>query len=165
LLRDQLKAVREHYDPEGRTPLSRNMVVAGHSMGGILTHTLVVEMGDHLWNQFSDTPFDQATIDPANREKLRQLAFFDPDPAVRRAVYFSAPHRGAKMAQAGYAGLISGLAKLPGDLIRSTADAIDPLVPEDSNLKVDLARGKFTSVQSLEPGAPMVAALDKAPYK
>jgi len=165
LLRDQLKAVREQYDPAGRTPLSRNMVVAGHSMGGILTHTLVVEMGDHLWKQISDTPFDQVPIDPANREKIRHLAFFKPDPAVKRAVYFSAPHRGAKMAEKGLAGLISSTAKLPGDILRSTADAINPLVSEDAGLKIDLERGKVTSVQSLEPGAPMVAALDVAPYR
>lgn len=165
LLREQLRLAREHFDPAGRTPFSRNMVVAGHSMGGILTHTLVVEMGDHLWNQFSDKPFDEIPFSPEAREKIRPLVFFEPDPAVKRAIYFSAPHRGAKMAQKGFAGLISQAAKLPTSILNTTTGVLDTMGQQDLGLKIPFDQSKVTSVQSLEPGAPMVAALEKAPYR
>jgi pimeloyl-ACP methyl ester carboxylesterase len=164
LLRDNLAALRAKYDPDSNDPLSRNMVVAGHSMGGILTHTLVADFGDNLWKQFSDEPIDSLAISAEQKAKIRKLVYFDPDPAVRRAVYFSAPHRGAKMAEKGISGMISRTAKLPGQILQTTTDLLDPRVAPDLKLKVPVD-GKATSVQSLEPGAPMVAAMDISPYK
>lgn len=164
LLRDNLAALRQHYDPDGNDPLSTNMVVGGHSMGGILTHTLVTEFGDNLWKQFSDEPLDALKASPEKKAEIRDLMYFDPDPAVRRAVYFSAPHRGAKMAQKDLPGLISRAAKLPGKVLETTSGLLDPQVSASLRLKVPVD-GKATSVQSLEPGAPMVAAMDISPYK
>jgi triacylglycerol esterase/lipase EstA (alpha/beta hydrolase family) len=162
LLREQLAALRAKYDPDGRHPLSRNMVVAGHSMGGMLTHTLVADIGDNLWRQFSDTPLDEIPVEEAERERFRQLTYFDPDPAVRRAVFYSAPHRGATMASKDIAGLLSQFAKLPGDILRTTRHVADPQLR--SHFKIPIQR-QYTSRESLEPGAPMVAALDLSPYK
>lgn len=164
LLRDQLAAMRGHFDPDGNDPLSRNMVVAGHSMGGILTHTLVADIGDNLWKQISDEPFENLKLDPEKKEFARKLAFFSPDPAVNRAIFISAPHRGAKMAQGGLVGLVSSAAKLPGSVLKTTTDLLSAAAATDLNLKFH-ADGKLTAVQSLEPGAPMVAALDASPYK
>jgi pimeloyl-ACP methyl ester carboxylesterase len=162
LLRDELAALRAKYDPDGNDALSRNMVVAGHSMGGMLTHTLVADIGDNLWKQFSDTPLDEVPIGEAQREDIRRLVYFDPDPAVRRAVYFSAPHRGAYMATKDIAGTIAKLAKLPVDVMRINAGPLDPRI--GSHFKIPIGR-KYTSRESLEPGAPMVAAMDISPYK
>lgn len=162
LLRAQLAAMRAKYDPDGNDPLSRNMVVAGHSMGGMLTHTLVADIGDNLWKQFSDTPLDRVPIEEAERNAIRKLVYFEPDPAVRRAVYFSAPHRGANMATKDIAGMLSKLAKLPTDVMTLNADLLDPRI--DEHFKIPITR-KYTSRESLEPGAPMVAAMDVSPYK
>jgi pimeloyl-ACP methyl ester carboxylesterase len=164
LLRSELAALRAKYDPDGSDPLSRNMVVAGHSMGGMLTHTLVADIGDNLWRQFSDEPLDKLPVDEATREELRSLMYFEPDPAVRRAVFFSAPHRGAKMAKKGISGMLSRAAKLPGNVLKESRDLLVPEVADNLNLKIPL-RKKYTSVQSLEPGAPMVEAMDASPYK
>ncbi len=164
LLREQLAALRSHCDPEGNDPLSRNMVVAGHSMGGILTHTLVADVGNHLWEQFSDEPFESVPFDAERRDAARKLLFFKPDPAVRRAIFISTPHRGASMAQGNLVGVVSRMAKLPGNLVALTGDALAPSAYASLGLKVDLSK-KYTAVQSLEPGAPMVAALDQSPYK
>lgn len=163
LLRDQLAELRAKYDPDGNDPLSRNMVVAGHSMGGILTHTLVADVGNRLWEQFSDKPFDSLPLDAERKEEVRKLMFFKPDPAVRRAIFISTPHRGATMATGNLVGMVSRTAKLPVDLLNATANALTPAVYADLDLKVDMSK-KITAVQSLEPGAPMLAALDKSPY-
>ncbi|MEQ1839940.1 MAG: alpha/beta fold hydrolase, partial [Verrucomicrobiales bacterium] len=162
LLRENLAAMRAKYDPDGNDPLSRNMVVAGHSMGGILTHALSAELGDNIWKQFSDKPFEHAQLNPEEKEKLRKLLFFESDPAIRRAIFFSAPHRGAKMAEKDIAGLLSKLAKLPSDVLSDTSELLDPGLAD--NLKIPLKK-RYTSRESLEPGAPMVAAMDVSPYK
>ena len=162
LLRSELAALRARHDPEGNDPLSTNMVVAGHSMGGMLTHTLVADIGDNLWKQFSDTPLDEVPISEAQREDLRELVYFEPDPAVRRAVYFSAPHRGADMATKDIAGTIAKMAKLPLEVMRVSAGLLDSRVNE--YFKIPIGK-KYTSRESLEPGSPMVAAMDISPYK
>lgn len=165
LLRDHLAQIRRDLDPDGNDPLSRNMVVAGHSMGGILTHTLVVDMGDHLWRQFNETStIDELPIEDSKKEELRKLVLFEPDPAVRRAFYFSAPHRGAYMAEKGIAESLSKLAKLPSQLMQESSLLLDPAISTRTPIK-PLQKGIYTSAQSLIPGAPMVAALDEAPYR
>ncbi len=141
------------------------MVVAGHSMGGILTHTLVVDIGDHLWRQFNETStIDELPIEDWKKEKIRKLVQFEPDPAVQRAFYFSAPHRGAYMAEKGIAESLSKLAKLPSQMMQESSLLLDPVVCTRVPIK-PLQKGIYTSAQSLIPGAPMVAALDKAPYR
>jgi len=163
MLRNDLAAMRKHYDPDGSDPLSRNMVVAGHSMGGILTHTLVVEMGNHLWEQISSTPFDQLEVEPDQKERIRSLLFFKPDPAVHRAFYFSAPHRGAHMAEKGIVKTIAKLAKLPFNIVQ---ESVLRNLAFDGNIHIEaIKKGGLTSAHSLRPGAPMVAALDVAPYR
>ena len=165
MLRNDLAAMRKHYDPDGNDPLSRNMVVAGHSMGGILTHTLVVEMDDHLWRQFNTGgSLDQLPISSEEREGVRDLLFFKADPAVHCVIYFSAPHRGAKMAEKGIAGTLSKLAKLPALALQENRNIYDPVISTNPKF-VEMTKGTYTSAQSLLPGAPMVAALDAAPYR
>ena len=113
LLRDQLAALRAVYDPDGNDPLSRNLVVVGHSMGGILAHTLVTEFGDNLWKEYSDVPFDKLDVPAAEKEKIRKLIFFKPDPGVTRAVFYSTPHRGSDVARKGAAGVMARFRQVP----------------------------------------------------
>ncbi|MEQ1839939.1 MAG: hypothetical protein ABL994_06000 [Verrucomicrobiales bacterium] len=162
LLRDELKALRARYDPEGNDPLSRNMVLVGHSMGGLLSQCLVSDFDDKLWKQFSETPLQDAPLDSGEKEDVKDLIYFKPDPAVRRVVYFSTPHRGANVAAKGLAGLVSSVVRLPVGVIRATEDLLDPAV--GTHLKVPI-KGKYTSIQSLKPGAPVVAALEETPHE
>lgn len=164
LLRDELAALRARYDADGDDPLSTNLVVVGHSMGGILSHSLVTEFGDNFWEQFSDEPFEAVPFDPETRERVRDLVFFEPDPGVRRAVYYSAPHRGAYMAEKGIAGLVSRAARLPTAVARTSQSVLDPVVAKDLDLKFPVD-GQATSIQSLRPGSPMLAAMDASPYR
>lgn len=164
LFRDQLAAVRAQYDPDGNDLISRDVVAIGHSMGGILTHTLVTDFGDRYWRQFSDTPFDQLPLAPEKKEALRPLVFFEPDPGVTRAIFIATPHRGSKSADKGLAQLISRAADLPAEILETTADLLDPEIATNVTYKIDPHK-KTTAVQSLQPGAPMVSALDISPFK
>ncbi len=162
LFRTKLAELRQHFDPEGDDPLSTNMVAIGHSMGGVLTHLLVADVGDHLWNQVSAVSIEEFPFNDEQREKARSLAYFEPDPAIQRAIFLSAPHRGAKMAEAGYAGFAASLAHLPSDLVLSASSLFDEGAGE--YLKVDLQK-KVTSILSLRPDSPIVVGLDMSPYK
>jgi pimeloyl-ACP methyl ester carboxylesterase len=163
LFRNELAALREKYDPDGNDPLSTNLVGIGHSMGGVLTHVLVADFGDRLWNEISDRPFDSFDWEAEKRESARRLVFFDPDPGLSRAIYMSTPHGGASMAQASLAVWISRLASLPREVLASTGMFFeDPEV--FSSLRVKYTKN-VTSVQSLSPDSPVVKALAASPYK
>ncbi len=161
--RNQLEKLRERYDPEGDDPLSRNMVVAGHSMGGVLSNMLITDFDDRIWQEISDEPFDVVSADWPNKEAASDLLFFEYDEAARRAVFFSAPHRGANMATSSLAGAVSQLAKMPSNVLLGTADFMTQGSSE--GLKYQPKRKKVTSVQSLRPDSPILLAMDKSPHK
>jgi pimeloyl-ACP methyl ester carboxylesterase len=163
-LRGQLTEFREQFDPRGEGLLSTNMVVAGHSMGGILSHSLVAEVGDRLWEEISDLPLESLELEEAQERSVRELFFFEPDPAVTRAIFIATPHRGAKMAEKKLANFVSRVARLPGNLVMNTLLVLDPRTIPELGLRREI-RGKVTAVQSLAPGTPMVIALDRSPYR
>jgi pimeloyl-ACP methyl ester carboxylesterase len=164
LFRENLAALRATYDPEGRDPISTNVVAIGHSMGGILTRALVTDIGDRLWRQFCDEPFDQSPLSPEKREEIRDMIFFEPDPAVNRVIFIATPHRGAAAAEKGLSKWISRAARLPAGILENSAELFHPRVAQDLKLKVDLDQ-QITAVQSLSPGAPMIAALEVSPCR
>jgi pimeloyl-ACP methyl ester carboxylesterase len=162
VFRQQLDALRAKYDPQGRDPLSNNVVAIGHSMGGILTHMLVAEMGDNFWNEICDVPIGQLDLEPELEHRLRELIWFAPDPGIRRAVFMSTPHRGATQAEIGLAEWLSGLAALPSKVRYDTSLLFEPRYSE--HIKVDPGK-KVTSVQSLQPSSPIALALGDSPFK
>ncbi len=171
LYRSELEELRNKYDPEGDDALSTDVVAIGHSMGGVLTRLLVTDLDDRLWKEIGEVPLDELPVDEATRELVRGLVFFEPDPAVNRAVFLSAPHRGAEMATLSAADLLSRLAKFPSEVIvatlESTGDVLDPSTNPDGTipgLKVDISR-PVTSVQSLRPDSPVSVALATSPFK
>ena len=67
-LRESLQAVRKDVDPDGKDPALNQMVVIGHSQGGLLTKMTVVDSGNRFWNNVTKVPFDQADLDPETRD-------------------------------------------------------------------------------------------------
>lgn len=169
LFRNELAALRETYDPEGNDPLSHNIVAMGHSMGGVLTHLLVADLEDRLWNEVSDLPLEELPLPEEAKLEIRDQVFFEPDPAVQRAVFLSAPHGGAELATMSAADLVSRLARFPSDVLvttlHGTADFLNSGTPgRIPGLKVDLSK-RLTSVQSLRPDSPVSVALATSPMK
>ena len=61
-LRESLVAVRKDVDPDGKDPALNEMVVIGHSQGGLLTKMMVVDSGNRFWNNVTKVPFDKAYL-------------------------------------------------------------------------------------------------------
>ena len=45
---------------------------------------------DNLWNEYSDMPFEEVDVPAAEKEKIRKLVYFEPDPGVTHAASFIA---------------------------------------------------------------------------
>ncbi|MCE9519696.1 MAG: alpha/beta hydrolase [Verrucomicrobia bacterium] len=162
LIVDQLAAVRKNYDPQGHDLASRNMVVIGHSMGGVLSRSLITDVGDRFWGVLSDKDFSEANLSADQREEVRQLVFFKPVPQVQRAIFFSAPHRGAKMADGWLGRFGSRLVRLPLNIVKLQVSIVAP----NANILRDPTKmkGAGNSIRSLSPGAPIYQALNSSPF-
>lgn len=127
VIRRQLQQVLAHFDPHGTSAAARDMVVIGHSMGGVIARLLVSRSGDTLW----DAMADMGDLDPARqarvRERLAPMLRFEPVPQVGRAIFIATPHRGTEVAGNRLAKLLSRLVRLPLTLLEGFGDVLQVL--------------------------------------
>jgi pimeloyl-ACP methyl ester carboxylesterase len=155
-LREALWQARTQFNTEGAAPDFDQMVLLGHSMGGLLCHSLAVSSGDRFWQLHSDRPFQEILGPPEVLTELRQFLFFEPMPSVRRVVYLATPHRGSDLSR-GMIGRVSSsliedsdhIQKLLSTLIADNPDAFD--------------RKRFrrlpNSIETLSTNSPVLTAL------
>ncbi len=155
-LRAELQDLHDRVDPEGTSPTFNRMVLLGHSMGGLLSHSMAVSSGDRYWFQLSDRPFDDIIGAPDTLNRLRRYLYFEPLPFVERVVFMATPHRGSDMSRGVVGRLGSNLIEQPDEiadlfrsLVRENPDAFDP----------KQFRRLPNSIDTLEPRSPVLAAL------
>ena len=66
-LREALQHVVADVNPNGTDPALRQMVVIGHSQGGLLTKMTVVNSGTRFWDANFQVPFEQADLPEERR--------------------------------------------------------------------------------------------------
>ncbi len=158
-LREALTGAVARFDPEGKDPAMRRMVLIGHSQGGLLVKMQAISTGgDRLWNAVSRKPLQELDLSEATRELLQKGLFVEPLPEVSRVVFIATPHRGSFVAGNKFIGnIVRWLltpspvsAQVKGDLIKNR-DAIVglPVVP--------------TSVDNMSPSHPFIQGLQKIP--
>jgi pimeloyl-ACP methyl ester carboxylesterase len=119
-LRESLQAVRKDVDPDGKDPALNQMVVIGHSQGGLLTKMTVVDSGNRFWNNVTKVSFDQADLDPETRDLARRAMFVKPLPFVTEVIFIATPHRGSYMASNPIVKFGNKFINLPGGLAKAT---------------------------------------------
>ena len=132
-LRESLLEARQMYDPDGDDPAFDQMVLLGHSMGGLLSHAMAVDSGEKLWQLNSDYRFDKIIGDADTLDKLRRFLFFKPLPFVKRVVFLATPHRGSDMSRnvigrvgSGLIGDVDQISDLLSKLVKANPDAFAP---------------------------------------
>lgn len=98
-LRTRLATMRSTFDPLNNDPQLSNMVLVGHSMGGLVAKLQVSESGDRLWRSIANKPFEQVGLPGQYRQELSNAFFFHPSPHVTRVVCIATPHRGSLYAR------------------------------------------------------------------
>ena len=118
-------------DADGRNPASQDILLIGHSMGGILSRLMVSSSGDKLWNAMLEKRKLSKEVQEKVREKMHDYMFFEPLPQVGRAVFIAAPHRGTPFADMSIARFIAGLVTLPVKVVNGIIEpAVTLIAPE-----------------------------------
>jgi pimeloyl-ACP methyl ester carboxylesterase len=121
-LRDALTAAVSDFDPGGRDPELKRMVVMGHSQGGLLTKMTVVDSGTKFWDAVSKVPFEEAApkLPEDAREEIEHAMFVKPLPFVRRVVFIATPHLGSYLTERRLSNLARRLITLPANLVHTS---------------------------------------------
>ncbi|MCE9634239.1 MAG: hypothetical protein K8T90_00915 [Planctomycetes bacterium] len=117
-LRRGIERVVKDVDPEGKDAALRQMVVIGHSQGGLLTRLMGTASGDHFWKTVSDKPFDDVDLTDSARRYIRPVFFFEPSPYVQRLIFVATPHRGSHVAGNWIGKLGASLVSVPSAVAR-----------------------------------------------
>ena len=156
ILRRDLRAAVRRLDPEGTDPALQNLVLVGHSMGGLHAKLQVVDSGTAVWDSIAKRPFEEIVIPPEHRRYVRNAFFFEPSPFVKRIVFMATPHDG------------SGLASRGVGRLASVTVAPPPAPTQIHDEVVLLNPGAFwpyfekklpTTIDILEPTAPILRAV------
>lgn len=74
LLRDQLRLIRSYLDPEKSDEALQEIVLVGHSMGGLISKMQITESGTHLWDAHYGSKNPKLTISRfASESRLSRL--------------------------------------------------------------------------------------------
>ncbi|GFK94214.1 hypothetical protein NNJEOMEG_02054 [Fundidesulfovibrio magnetotacticus] len=160
LLRQSLESARLICDPQGDSPAFSNMLIVGHSMGGLLAKAMVQDPGDRLWNALTTLPPSQLKAAQDVRDLVEKIFFFRPLPFVSEAVFISSPHRGSEMALGTIGAIGKALVTLPFTLARASATLLATLSGLGHKLHLD---GLPTGIDSLSPKNPMLKIMADTP--
>lgn len=160
-LRHQLRQIQLYLDPTCQDPAMSQMVVVGHSMGGLVSKLLVTHSGTELWDSVSCRPFDEVKMTPEVRSDLAPSFFFEPTPMVRRVVFMGTPHRGSPWARRPIGRIGAKLVEEPSEWTAQHRR----LVEENPNVfSEEFERRIPTSIDLLKPKSPLLAGINRLPF-
>ncbi|MBL8829898.1 MAG: alpha/beta fold hydrolase [Planctomycetaceae bacterium] len=160
--RSDLIAMRSQLDPQRQQPALDQMVLVGHSMGGLVSRMQTIYSRDDFWHIVSDKPIESLQAKPEVKQQLRDLFYFEPSPSVKRVVTLGTPHRGSLFASSSLTYLSQKLITLPEMMFKEEVVRDNP-----GFFKSTECLEHKTSVDSLRresPIFPVMLAAPKAPW-
>ncbi|HOP77964.1 MAG: alpha/beta hydrolase [Thermogutta sp.] len=157
--RRDLRELRQTLDPDHRQPALDQIVLIGHSMGGLIAELQTIDSGQDFWKLVSEHPFEEIRTDPISREELREIFFFQPNPSIRRIITIATPHLGSHFSNQMTQRLAARLISVPKELLQSQTQFFrenqDLLLPNNILQITD-------SVDALDPDCPIFALMNQA---
>jgi len=154
--RDDLATAREVLDPQHQYAALDEMVLVGHSMGGLVSRLQTLDSGEDFWRLASQQPIDAIQADSEVQRELERTFYFSPNPSIKRVITLGTPHRGSDYANTLTRWISHTLFRLPGPIV----DWSDKLLRDNPEALADsrVLRTR-TSVDSLATDSPFFDAM------
>jgi pimeloyl-ACP methyl ester carboxylesterase len=159
-LRETLREAMATFDPSGSEPALRQMVVVGHSMGGLLAKILAQDSGLTIWNAVVNVSYPASLLAPESQALLDRALVFRPEPYVRRLVFIATPHGGSPVADGSLGRLGLVLSRPQGNTARIGAELEAAYGPGSYNRGL---RGETFSLRNLSPSSRVIQGLRGIP--
>jgi len=162
-LREALEQAVRALDPGGRDPALRDMVVMGHSQGGLLTKLTVVDSGSKFWDDISKRPVGELELEPDTRALIEHTMFVKPLPEVKRVIFVATPHGGSYRTYGWVLDVFTWLFTAPVQIAKLTTDVGRALgADQDEALRSRFERLP-SSLDNMRPGNPFLETLHALP--
>jgi triacylglycerol esterase/lipase EstA (alpha/beta hydrolase family) len=158
LLRQALQAVSTDLDPGVQDDALRQMIIIGHSQGGLLARLMASHSGTRFWDNATDVPFEEVEMAPETRQLLQESMFFKPVPTVERVIFIATPHRGSYRASGFILRLVRRLVRLP----RTLVSQFEVLVQDPAFAELNSSRLP-NAVENMSPNHSFTRTLSSLP--
>lgn len=158
-VQEYLDAAWDTLDPEHDDFARSNMVLVGHSLGGVIARMLCADSGEVLWDAAFVTDASQMRADATDLAIVDRTFHFTAYPGVGRAIFLAAPHRGSPAATSWYGRLARVLVGRRSPEIQSLR-RVAQANPESvrAELRDPYLHGWVNSISTLQSAQPVRAA-------
>ncbi|MGE9270462.1 MAG: esterase/lipase family protein [Verrucomicrobiales bacterium] len=154
ILRRELKKVTQQF------PRHRDIVLIGHSMGGLISRIMITDAGEKIWIDNFGHPPAESKLRGRSAEVLKDTLVFDAHPHIGRTIYLATPHRGSELAKNWIGRLGSKLVKLPDTF----ADLRDEFLYFVTNDQAGQLLGRApNSIDTLSPDSRFMQQINRLP--
>lgn len=161
-LRDALRDKVATLDPQEKDPALQQIVVTGHSQGGLLTKFTAVDTGESLVRALTGKDLDALQMPEESKARVRHLLVLKPLPFVKKVIFLSTPHRGSFQSKNWIRNLLRRLVTLPATIIQNSMEYYDYMT-DDVKKMMGGKKTFFTSADSMSPDNPLLKALADIP--
>jgi pimeloyl-ACP methyl ester carboxylesterase len=161
-LRTALSEKIAQLDPEGKDPALQQMVVVGHSQGGLLTKLTAVDTGEKLVVAVAGKDLESLQLPDKSKEFVRSKMILQPLPFVKEVVFLSTPHRGSFRSKSWNRSLVKSIIGIPAAVVKTTTEYYDYMT-DDLKKMVGGKTSIFTSADAQSPDNPVLKALADIP--
>lgn len=162
-LREALSTQVQKVDPEGTNAALHQMVIIGHSQGGLLTKLTATDVGDAFVRMATGKALAELQVTKEDRDRIEKETVFTALPFVQRVIFISTPHRGSFLSKNWVRTLVLKMVSFPRGVIQSTAN----LMKSVANLGISQAQAQqfiaTTSLDVMSPDNPTIKTLAEIP--
>jgi hypothetical protein len=161
--RDKLDQLHDYLiatSPKGTTPPT--MVIVSHSMGGLLSRTVVVRDSKGLQEVYFEDPSRVKELDKEVQDQIDAYLNFSRKPYVSRVIFVAVPHRGSDIADNWLGRIGRALLSLPKTVVqKSVAIARGARNIIRPDLRTEFDGGEPSSIRGLSAKNPTLIGLSK----
>jgi pimeloyl-ACP methyl ester carboxylesterase len=158
VLRNELRTAVEELDPNLSDPALQQIVLVGHSMGGLIAKLQVTHSEEFIWPRLANRPLEEIVTTEATRARLAETCYFDPSPHVARVIFIASPHQGSLCTSS----LVGRGAALLVEPSPEQAAMHEQLVRDNPHVfNPDFEQRFPTSIDMLVPSSPLLAAMQQ----
>jgi pimeloyl-ACP methyl ester carboxylesterase len=155
LLREKLDLINAHY------PDHKPIVVIGHSMGGMISRTLMTDSGMKLWYAIYEKPPGETPFtEEDTRQQMMNALIFEHRPEISGVIFASPSHRGAGLATSFIGRLGSRIIGGSKNLLKGDTSALYLAIPGSSGAQL---KKMPNSIDFLDPENRFVKNLAELP--
>ena len=161
-LREALEKEREKLVKEGKsTEMFDQMVLVGHSMGGLLCKTALMDTNeDFAKNILKGRAADlQKKLNREQKDFLQSILKIKHLDFVKRVIFIAVPHRGSDFAKSFIGRVGSSLVRLPVNMISRMNGIVKSVLPGEKMDKYP------TGIDNLTPDSVALRELMKQPFR